>query len=895
MESRLSNELKLIIAKSDYENSKWLPFWIHEKDTANVMEYLLHSRYQELSDLCALSFDDLKKTGMLLAYLHDIGKITPLFQAKILESLPGRRTIFEHYGVKIPEYCKFINKKNSHHTKCGEAILVAMGFPNDFSSIIGAHHGMPAENVKNHIESYPQHFYGIPKECDFWRALYKEWISFAFESVGVSDVSEIPKLNKRTQVLLSGLLIMSDWMASDQLKFDLIEEDMILSENEYPKDRFVNACEMLSLPDVWKPGQERIFEEDFEKRFEFSMNEIQRVVIETAENVNSPGLFILEAPMGIGKTEAALSIAEILASKFEKTGLFFGLPTQATANGIFERVVQWAEVQSGEAFHSINLAHGNAELNPLFLNIHKSIPQIDEDGEEDSGLVVHSFFSGNKQSLLSDFVVGTVDRLLMATLKKKHAMLLHLGLSQKVVIVDECHAYDAYMNKYLDTALAWLHEYGVPVILLSATLPADRRTGLINAYLRHSGNESELAETTYPRLTYTNDDKVNSISLSVTSSNKSVQIISGDDDTVIDEINCAVKSGSCVGVICNTVSRAQHFAELVRKAKEAKVILYHAQFVISDRLEKEDELKKAAGKSSDFAERRGIVVVGTQVLEQSLDIDFDLLITDLCPMDLLLQRIGRLHRHSDRQGRSQRYEDPMCIVLGLDELNEASANIYTKWLLLRTRKLLPREINIPEDIDSLVSTTYREVEPNGEEEQSAFSAYKLLIEQKEQKAKSFLMSEPRESRRHNDLHDWLKNSVSGNENKALAAVRDGISSIEVIVLVKYSDGMLGLLPWESNDTRYTQNICPREEDCKLIAQQKLRLPTAFCQMWNVERTIDELEKMDRHLTGFQKSHWLKGELVLLLDEKLTAELCGFMIFYSRDDGFTYIKSEEGID
>lgn len=895
MKSKLSNELKLIIAKSDSENNKWMPFWMHEKDTANIMEYLLHSRYQELSDLCALSFDILKKTGMLLAYLHDIGKITPLFQAKILESLPGRRTIFEHYGVKIPEYSKFINKNNSHHAKCGEAILIAMGFPNDFSSIIGAHHGMPADDVKNHIEYYPQHFYGIPKDREFWLALYKEWIAFAFESVGVSDISELPKLNKRTQVLLSGLLIMSDWMASDRANFDLIEENMILSEEEYSPNRFDYACEMLSLPEVWMPGQEKFFEKDFKKRFGFPMNEIQKVVIETAENVNSPGLFILEAPMGSGKTEAALSVAEILASRFEKTGLFFGLPTQATANGIFDRVVQWAELQSGEAFHSIILAHGNAEFYPMFVNMQKSIPQIDEDGEEDSGLVVHSFFSGNKQSLLPDFVVGTVDRLLMAALRKKHVMLLHLGLSQKVVIVDECHAYDAYMNKYLDTALAWMHEYGVPVILLSATLPGDRRTGLINAYLRRSGNEPELIETTYPRLTYTNGDRVNSVSLSGTSPNKSVQITKGNDDIVIDEIKRAVKAGACVGIICNTVSRAQYFAKLAREIKKAKTILYHAQFVISDRIEKEEKLKKAVGKSSNFTERKGIVVVGTQVLEQSLDIDFDLLITDLCPMDLLLQRIGRLHRHDHRQNRPQGYDNAECIVLGTDKFDEASAKIYTKWLLLRTKQLLPGIINIPRDIDVLVSETYREVEPNGEEEQSAFLAYKLLIEQKEKKAESFLMSEPRESRRNNNLHDWLRNSVSDNENKALAAVRDGISSIEVIILMRYSDGMLGLLPWKSNNKRYTQNICPQEEDCKLIAQQKLRLPTAFCQMWNVERTIDELEKMDRHLTGFQKSHWLKGELVLLLDEELTADLCGVKVSYSQSDGFTYGKTEEETD
>ncbi len=888
---QLSNAIKLIIAKSAYESNNWLPLWMHAKDTANVMKYLLHKRYQGLAQICGMSFEDLKKTGILLAYLHDIGKISPLFQAKILESLPERRTVFEHYGIHVPEYSDFINKKYSHHAKCGEAILLYMGFPNEFASIVGAHHGMPAEDVKNHIDNYQKHFFGSPQQHIVWENFYKEWGAFSLERAGFSDVSEMIKLNKRTQILLSGLLIMADWLASDQSKFELIDEDQILSESEYPDKRFETALDRMGLPEVWEPEQERIFEEDFNERFGFFMNEIQKSVIETVEDVKSPGLFILEAPMGIGKTEAALSVAEILANRFEKTGIFFGLPTQATANGIFERVAQWAKLQSSEAFHSINLAHGNAEFQPTFVNMQKSIPCIDEDGGEESGLIVHAFFMGSKQSLLSDFVVGTVDRLLMSVLKKKHAMLLHLGLSQKVVIVDECHAYDAYMNQYLDRALAWLHEYKIPVILLSATLPANRRQELINAYLRRTQQDDEVNAIPYPRLTYTDGEQVRTKGLSLTSSEKKIQIVSMAEEDIIEEIKCVVKAGACAGIICNTVSRAQRFAELAREIVGAKVIIYHAQFIISDRIEKEDALKKAVGKKSDFSMRKGTIVIGTQVLEQSLDIDFDLLITDLCPMDLLLQRIGRMHRH-ERQDRPFNYNSAKCIVLGVKELNTESEHIYTKWLLLRTRELLPDSIVIPKDIDSLICETYREVIPNEKEGKEAFADYKNLIQKKEQRAKAFLMSPPRDSRRQNNLHDWLENSVGDNEDKALAAVRDGISSIEVIILVAYSDGTLGFLPWNSNEKRYLADICPPENDCRLIAQQKLRLPTIFSQVWNVDRTIEELEQMDRYLTGFQKSHWLKGELVLLLNENLTNELCGYHISYSRDNGLAYIKMEE---
>lgn len=880
----LSKEMKLIIAKSERNGNKWLPLWVHAMDTAGVIGYLLRTRYQHLDDVCGMAFEELKRTAVLLAYLHDIGKITPLFQSMILKALPSRRSVFEHYGMNIPD--NLPDKEKSHHTICGEAILLNRGFNRDFASIVGAHHGMPSNSPKKHIAAYEYHFFGSPRQPELWNALYDEAIAFAFDRAGFSDISEVPALNKRTQVLLSGLLVMSDWLASNQDNFGLMDEDVILSEKEYPRERLDNAIERLGLPDAWEAGQFRLSDEDFMERFSFPMNELQRAVIDAATGCNSAGLFILEAPMGIGKTEAALSAAEILAAKNEKTGLFFGLPTQATANGIFERVVKWAELQSCDAFHSINLAHGSAELQPEFVKMQKSIPRVDDDG--DSGLTVHSFFKGNKQSLLADFVVGTVDRLLMSALKKKHAMLLHLGLSQKVVVIDECHAYDAYMNRYLDRALTWLREYQVPVILLSATLPAKRRGELVNAYFNLTDENIKLPEAAYPRLTYTDGGEIKAIPLPLDIPSKTVRITRAEDDAVKALLERAVNAGACVGIICNTVSRAQHFAELARNIDKSNVILYHAQFIFSDRVDREEELKNAVGKNSEFSARRGTVVVGTQVLEQSLDIDFDLLITDLCPMDLLLQRIGRLQRHK-RTDRPRGYENAECVVLGTDELLSASEKMYTRWLLLRTRELLPAEIVVPRDIDELVCAVYSEAEPGGDDEQAALDEYLQQIAIKKQNAAGFLMPPPRDSRRNNDLHDWLNNALECYDNKALAAVRDGISSIEVIVLVKYQNDMLGLLPWRSEGERFSPSVCPSEEECKLIASQRLRLPSRFC--YAPDKTINELEQHDRHLTGFQGSHLLKGELFLLLDEKLTAELCGFRLTYSREDGLSYKKEE----
>lgn len=221
----LSIPMKLIIAKSSREGGRWLPLWVHAVDTANVMRELLRERYAALDEICGIPSAELERIAILLAYLHDIGKITPIFQAKILGALPERRLIFEHYGVKIADH--FLHNDQSPHAKCGESILLNRGFPKGFSSIVGAHHGMPSESVKNHIGEQPKHFYNIPEQPDFWNGLYQEWLDFSLERAGFSSVSEIPALNQRTQILLSGLLVAADWLASDPSNFELIEEDLI--------------------------------------------------------------------------------------------------------------------------------------------------------------------------------------------------------------------------------------------------------------------------------------------------------------------------------------------------------------------------------------------------------------------------------------------------------------------------------------------------------------------------------------------------------------------------------------------------------------------------------------------------------------------------------------------
>ena len=192
-------------------------------------------------------------------------------------------------------------------------------------------------------------------------------------------------------------------------------------------------------------------------------------------------------------------------------------------------------------------------------------------------------------------------------------------------------------------------------------------------------------------------------------------------------------------------------------------------------------------------------------------------------MDLLLQRIGRLHRHK-RLDRPQSLKNAKCIVLQTGEIDKASENIYSKWLLSRTKSLLPKEIKLPNDIAPLVQETYKDFLPESVEERVKQKEYMEMIEVKKRKASGFLMGLPADSRRKNNLHGWLDGNVQDQENIAMATVRDGISAVEVIVLIQYSDGSMGLLPWHSKGERYVKSVCPQEEECKQIARQKIKLP-----------------------------------------------------------------------
>ena len=682
------------------------------------------------------------------------------------------------------------------------------------------------------------------------------------------------------------------------------------SDTLYPA-RVDRAWEALDLTSPWKVQSDVTEPGAFAERFGFPPNEVQRAMLEAVSQAQEPGMFILEAQMGVGKTEAALGAAELLAKRGGEGGIFFGLPTQATANGIFGRLLAWAEKQPDGLEHSIKLAHGMAELNETYIRLQQDTVRVEEDLEADpdadpeSRVMVHQWFRGNKQGLLADFVIGTVDQLLMAALQQKHVMLRHLGLAGKVVVIDECHAYDAYMNCYLDRALTWLGRYKVPVILLSATLPAKRRVELVRAYLNGRTAPDGPWQTCrgYPLLTWTDGEKVEQTTIPLESEPRRVETFPLTEEQLTDTLRDALREGGCAGVIVNTVKKAQAVAARLRaELPEFEVIVFHAQFLMPDRTAKERALMKRIGKHSTPEQRDKLIVVGTQVLEQSLDIDLDFLVTELCPMDLLIQRIGRLHRHENRT-RPRPMAQARCAVLdtGTEDFDEGSKAVYGEWLLWRTRKLLPAAITLPDDIAPLVQDVYG-WEPDllsaSVQSMAARAAYENAQNKKRSKAEEFTILPPEEHKKRparNVLDGWMEDVGAVSDNGARAAVRDGDPSIDVLVMMRDTAGNVRFLPDEMGQPGacVPTDEPPQPEMALQIARQKLRLPGYFSKRWSVEQTIDALEARNREVFGlWQQSPLLRGELILLLDDHLTAQLAGQVLQYDRENGLTYRKEEE---
>lgn len=929
---------------------RWLPLWLHLRDTAEIVallwQYWLPSHTKERiiqgtefpgAFSAAEKMDYVEKLVRFLAAAHDCGKAEPAFVVKAEKV--GFSDIVNDISAKgLPIHIKqSALVKEFPHALVGEYILEEMGIDRSLAIIIGAHHGKPVDSADDlkRVPLYPD-LTGV--DGAQWHLIQKKLADYALQISGLEQYPRVA-LSVPVQVILSGLIIMSDWIASDALRFPLISRDYGLDTIGNAATRARNAWEKLDFPVYRQFASDCPWEQLYKNRFARSPRPMQEHALEVALKMQEPGLMVIEASMGEGKTEAALAAAEVFGRRFGFSGVYFALPTQATSDGIFLRIERWIEsLQSGKK--SIFLAHGKSGFNKDYEGIKLHSHVYDEtDDEKTASVVVNDWTQGRKKGILSDFVVGTIDHVLMGGLKSKHLALRHLGLANKVIILDECHAYDAYMNQYLDLVLSWLGAYHVPVIVLSATLPPARRKKLLEAYQdgciakkkktgsfllpRKVKEEPKVTEevpaasptiSPYPLISFTQGQTIREDVPPASGRTSRVYLSYIDMASVAEKMDELLSDGGCAGIICNTVKKAQELAEIMEMYFGAdQVRLLHSRYLGFARVEKEAELRNLLGPSEDHRPER-LIVIGTQVMEQSLDVDFDVLFTEICPMDLLLQRIGRLHRHDRKKKRPEKLQKAVCYVMGISEgldFDKGCEAVYGKYLLLMTYAFLPQSIHIPCDIPRLVQQAYGEAKyreravkalsqltsmdlPEVEAiYDEAYREYRNQIENKKTKARTYQINTPSNQRK--DLLGWLaaplKEDPSGKRGEA--TVRDSGESLEVLVICRKEDGCFYTVPWLSDYGNEKIDDIPNENEAKAIASCSLSLPSYFTKGWTIDQAIGELEQevINHHLDQWYGSHWLKGELFLILNDEFETRLLDCTVSYDEMYGLRVDKEE----
>jgi CRISPR-associated endonuclease/helicase Cas3 len=701
---------------------------------------------RRIAESLKISGEETERWVTYLAAMHDLGKASPAFQLrkeaahlfKIYESLGNPPNVeakdCPHGRVTAGELPGILESEFGIERQTADRLSV----------IIGGHHGtFPTSHEL--LNRYPDAGVGRTNK---WEQLRCELARRLARLFGVSKDSIPRDCDHSSAMFIAGLVSVADWIGSNSDFFPYLVNDFeslpTLDPAEYLRKAETGAEKALDRLG-WMGWRQPAARLAFSQLFDFisSPRPLQRVAVEIADKLTPPGIVIIEAPMGEGKTEAALYLADHWGVAPGPRGCYVALPTQATSNQMFTRVRDFLAARYPADNVHLQLLHGHAALSSEFRLLRESGDKVfnleSVCGEEGCGaqgasVVAAEWFTHRKRGLLAPFGVGTVDQALLAVLQTRHVFVRLFGLSHKVVIVDEVHAYDAYMSKLLERLLEWLAALGSPVALLSATLPNEKRTALLKAYLRGLNRELSAEEELqlnagYPRLSWASANQHGAQTVEVSDRIRRTLKIEWFDESLPlgDRLKESLADGGCAAVICNTVNRAQQvYSSLKPYFDNAELDLFHARYLFKDRDDREKRALTDFGKEGatikfDDDEERTVrrphrkVLVATQVIEQSLDLDFDLMVSDCAPVDLILQRSGRLHRHDRR--RPERLSQPMLWIRqpgsvddGVPKFDRGSEAVYDahvllrSWLALRDRG----EIEIPAQIEELIESVYGE-------------------------------------------------------------------------------------------------------------------------------------------------------------------------------------------
>jgi len=731
-------QLLLLWGKTDRDNpgsTRYHPLLFHLLDVGHVAQALwdhsLPARMKKrIAASLGLTLDEARIAVAILAGLHDLGKAYPAFQRQCERlfrqlGLPDALTEIRHkHGfVSAKELASLLEDGSVRWTNGKNAAWCLAG-------IAGGHHGVfPNSGDLNSIRA-------PSLGGDEWQLARKHVIERFLDLILPADFTRtattIQDLREPFSVpLLAGLISVADWIGSSADHFPLCDPKHFPPEQKYATLSRKQAAKALRAFG-WLPGatpaelagMDRAFHYLAEKagRESFMPNRAQKVVAEFAEAGEWPYLIVAEEAMGRGKTEAALYAFDRAFCAGDSRGLYVALPTQATGNAMFRRVGEYLAERGHSGNLQMQLVHGNALLNEQFRDL-MATPIYDE-SVSGGTVAAASWFTERKRPLLAPFGVGTIDQSLMGVLQTRHWFVRLFGLAGKTIVFDEIHAYDVYMLEELKRLVTWLRELDCSVVLLSATLPSGKRRELVEAW--RAGAQNALESVEFPRVTFVSQTQSKCVHVGEPSEidrDVSLEFASVDCIGLPGLVFRSLPSGGMGVIICNTVDRSQEVYRTIKGPLERegwKVLLFHARMPLKWREARETEVLNRLGKGGDRSQK--IIVVGTSVLEQSLDYDVDWMCSDMAPVDLLIQRMGRLWRHMADYPRGTRpVPRPVFCLLSDGQPGEGpppkfeESGFYARYVLLRTWlavRGLPK-IALPADIEDLVEMVYTSDPPSG--------------------------------------------------------------------------------------------------------------------------------------------------------------------------------------
>ncbi len=728
-------------------------------------DVLPRSARQVIADGLSVSVAD---AGRLLAFwtaLHDIGKVIPGFQMQAREafarlsgySTAGARRDFGHDGATHLFLGRVLSELGYVSGLTGGASATRV------AQILGGHHGCFYKVDSREFDSRLEFPALGAGEWEIQRRAVLDAVT------GVFAPPPAPKtVGLESAALICGLVILADWLVSQE---DFLTErlDDLPAGADLPalcRHRTRSAEYAVELVGDAGLGRLALQGGSFAQEFPaYPPNALQCSVAEGLPPLLfGPGLLLVMAPMGMGKTEAALHAARLMGDAAGTAGLFMTLPTMATSDQMYERILAYVQRRAEpDVDTAVTLLHSMAWLNPAYAPEPGggSVVTGDDDPTGQARTAATAWLRGRKRGLLAPLAVGTVDQALLTVLPVRHNVLRMLGLAGKVLIVDEVHAYDAYMQYLLARLLTWLGALKVPVVLLSATLPSSVAERLVRAYLYGARGRRYKAplEVAYPGWVYADATSATvttrvfdvpprpPLALDLVDIPARVKDPSAAEKLLVDDgvdRSAALRSllapifrdGGCVMVVCTTVAEAQDTFTAIAawKAQETAgargdgtddsgpvLELLHARLPAREREKRTARVTAAFGREVEHRPSSAILVA-TQVAEQSLDFDFDLVVSDLAPVAQLLQRAGRCQRHPqvDDAGLRPKWaaKDPRLAVFlprGEDRdlvLPQRWTGIYDHSLLRRTYDVLVKKagsgVAIPADVQPMVEEVYDE-------------------------------------------------------------------------------------------------------------------------------------------------------------------------------------------